>query len=232
MLGPRPERVGRALSMRSGNCFLTACAAALRRVLAVALLAAASLAFAGAAQAQFMVTNNNDSGTGSLRAAITAADAAGGTNTIVFATGYTSGSTITLASELPVITSNVTINGNGFNPVISGGAVVRPFIIGDAGQNTSGSGTDSNTYAVTLQNLTVTGGKAQGGSGLDGGGGGAGLGGAVLVTSNGALTLTNVNLTSNQANGGGGGERSPAVLPAAAVAWGATAAPCAREESA
>ena len=49
-------------------------AAALRRVLAAVLLAGASLAFATAAQAQFTVTNSNDSGAGRLRAAITAAN--------------------------------------------------------------------------------------------------------------------------------------------------------------
>src|ERR1700760_1488086 len=114
--------------MRTGNSVLTVCAAALRRVLAAALLVGASLAFATAAQAQFTVTNSNDSGAGSLRAAITAANAAGGTSTITFSTGYTAGSTITLGSELPVIAANVTINGNGFNPVVSGGTTVRPFI--------------------------------------------------------------------------------------------------------
>ena len=190
--------------MRSRSGVLTVYAAAMRRWLAAGLLAAACLAFASPAQAQFTVTNNADSGAGSLRAAITAANAAGGTPTITFSTGYTPGASITLSSELPFITSNVTINGNGLNPVINGNSF-RPFLIGDAGQTASPSVADPNTYVVTLQNLSVTGGKAQGGNGVDGGGGGAGLGGAVLVTSNGALTLTNVSLTGNQAKGGAGG---------------------------
>jgi autotransporter-associated beta strand protein len=196
--------VGPVQWMRDGNGVLMLCAAAARRWLTAALLAGASLAFANAAQAQYTVINNNDSGAGSLRQAIADANTAGGTSTITFSTGYTSGATILLSSELPTITTNVTINGNGFNPIISGNTAYRPFLIGDAGQNTSGSGTDSHTYAVTLQNLSVTAGTAQGGNGADGGGGGAGLGGAVLVTSNGALTLSNVSLTSNQAKGGAG----------------------------
>jgi hypothetical protein len=116
--------------MRTGNGVLTGCAAVLRRVLVAALLAGASLALATTAQAQFTVTNSNDSGAGSLRAAITAADAAGGTSTITFSTGYTAGSTITLSSELPVITANVTINGNGLNPTISGGRRLSLAMLG------------------------------------------------------------------------------------------------------
>ena len=111
----------------------------MRRLIGVVLAASGLFAMTNAAQAQFTVTNNNDSGAGSLRAAITAANGAGGTSTITFSTGYTSGATIVLSSELPTITSNVTINGNGLNPVISGGSTYRPFLIGDAGQNTSGT---------------------------------------------------------------------------------------------
>jgi hypothetical protein len=154
-------------------CFRAAC---------VALLGA-SLAFVSQARAQtYTVTNDNDSGAGSLRQAITSADAYSAANPGAATTiTFTVGGTITLASELPVITSNVTINGNGFNPTVSGNNTYRPFFVGDAGQNPTTSVSDSNTYAVTIQNLTVTGGKAQGGSGIDGGGGGAGLGGGVRV---------------------------------------------------
>ena len=174
------------------------CAAAL---LASTALAGASLAFSGDARAtDFLVTSTADSGAGSLRDAISQSNTAGGTNNIIFNTG----GTITLASELPVISSNVTINGNGNSPTISGNNTYRPFLIGDAGQKTDGSGADANTYAVTLQNLSVTQGKAQGGAGVDGGGGGGGLGGAVFVSSNGALTLTNVTLSNSVAHGGNG----------------------------
>lgn len=141
--------------------------------------------------ATLFVTTTADAGAGSLRAALTSA---GNGDTIVFQTG----GTITLASELPVITKNLTIDGNGNNPVISGAGTYRPFFIGDAG--TTGS-----TYSVTIANLSIANAAAQGGSGIDGGGGGAGLGGAVFVSSNGALTLSNVSLSNNHASGGAGG---------------------------
>lgn len=61
----------------------------------------------------FTVTTNADAGPGSLRAAITAASAAGGTNSIVFNIADLSqaGRTITLASALPPLPSNLTIDG-------------------------------------------------------------------------------------------------------------------------
>ena len=68
-------------------------------------------------------------------------------STFTFSIGYTSGATIALSGELPTITANVTTNGNGLNPVISGSSTYRPFMIADAGQNTSGSGMDSHTDA-------------------------------------------------------------------------------------
>ena len=61
----------------------------------------------------FTVTTNADSGPGSLRDAITQAVANGSTNTIVFniADQSRSGRTITLASALPALPSNLTIDG-------------------------------------------------------------------------------------------------------------------------
>ena len=140
-----------------------------------------------AGAATLFVTSMADGGPGSLRTAIN--NASNG-DTIQFQVG----GTITLASELPVITKNLTIDGNGNNPTISGAGTYRPFFIGDAG--TTGA-----TYAVTLKNLTIANAVAQGGSGL-GAGAGAGLGGAVFVSSNGALTLSNLAVSNTQANGG------------------------------
>lgn len=58
------------------------------------------------------VTNTNDSGAGSLRAAINSANSNGGFNIITFAIGTGCGPhTITLQSQLPAITSDVLING-------------------------------------------------------------------------------------------------------------------------
>jgi gliding motility-associated-like protein len=63
--------------------------------------------------ATFTVTSNADSGPGTLRDAITQAAANGSTNTIVFAIADQSraGRTITLASALPNLPSNLTIDG-------------------------------------------------------------------------------------------------------------------------
>jgi gliding motility-associated-like protein len=63
--------------------------------------------------ATIVVTSNADSGPGSLRDAITQAIANGGTNTITFniADQSRAGRTITLASALPQLPSNLTIDG-------------------------------------------------------------------------------------------------------------------------
>lgn len=163
-------------------------AARRREVLAGIAVTAMTLGLPGAARAAtLVVTSTADSGAGSLRTAIASATSG---DTILF---QVSG-TITLLSELPVITKNITIDGNGNNPTISGAGTYRPFFIGDAG--TTGS-----TYSVTLKNLTIADAVAQGGRGL-GSGAGAGLGGAVFVSSNGALTLSNVAVSNTQAKGG------------------------------
>jgi hypothetical protein len=62
--------------------------------------------------ANFLVSSNADSGTGTLRAAISALNSTGGSsNTITFSLGSTA-HTITLASQLPAITKQVDIEGN------------------------------------------------------------------------------------------------------------------------
>ncbi len=163
-------------------------AARRREVLAGIAVTAMTLGLPGAARAAtLVVTSTADSGAGSLRGAIASATSG---DTILF---QVSG-TITLLSELPVITKNITIDGNGNNPTISGAGTYRPFFIGDAG--TTGA-----TYSVTLKSLTIANAVAQGGAGL-GSGAGAGLGGAVFVSSNGALTLSNVAVSNTQAKGG------------------------------
>ena len=58
--------------------------------------------------ATYTISNTNDSGTGSLRAAITTANGVGGAN-VIDATGVTG--TIILESALPYINSSIIING-------------------------------------------------------------------------------------------------------------------------
>jgi predicted outer membrane repeat protein len=156
----------------------------------------------------FTVSNLSDSGTGSLRQAITSAESAGGSQTINFASGLTG--TIALGSALPGLTGNLTIDGPGAS-VITVKGVENSTVF------TIGSG-----QTVLLENLTVTGGSS---FSLDGGGV-ANNGGNVtlqadVITGNvaqygggvfnsGTLTITGTTISDNNANGflamsGGGG---------------------------
>lgn len=78
--------------------------------------------------ATFSVTTTADSGSGSLRQAITDANAAAGADTITFAGGVTG--TITLASDLPEIADDLTVTGPGqLVLTIDGAGLYRPFWI-------------------------------------------------------------------------------------------------------
>jgi hypothetical protein len=99
----------------------------------------------------FTVTNLLDSGPGSLRAAITAANTTAGADVIRFAGGLKG--TIPLASELS-ITGDLTINGPNANQLtVSGGNATRVFHV-------SGSAThlamDSLTIAAELATFKVS----------------------------------------------------------------------------
>jgi hypothetical protein len=86
------------------------------------------------------VTDNNANGSGSLAAAITAANTAGGTNTITFDAGLMP---ITLTgAPLPAISSNLSIDGSG-SPVITNTGTGGVFLV------TAGN--------VTFENITVDG---------------------------------------------------------------------------
>jgi hypothetical protein len=85
----------------------------------------------------FTVTNLLDSGAGSLRAAITQADATPGNNTINFSvTG-----TITLESALPSVTGNIAIQGPGAQLLTvqrdpASTSAFRIFTVDDGGSST------------------------------------------------------------------------------------------------
>ena len=151
----------------------------------------------------FMVSNLSDTGTGSLRAAITTA---GNGDIIDFAHGLHG--TITLASDLP-ISHSVTINGPGANKLsVSGNDANRVFDI-------------SGSASVSIGGLTITDGQASVGGGilLEGSAGlslsdctltdnvalgnaaGGGFGGAIEDTSSGGLTVTNSTFDANEAIG-------------------------------
>jgi hypothetical protein len=95
--------------------------------------------------AVFTVTNTNDSGPGSLRAAIEAANANAGADEIVFADGV--GDSITLSSTLSKVTdpAGLTIDGGG-DVTVSGNDAVKVFVVGQGAR-------------LVLRNLTVSGGS-------------------------------------------------------------------------
>lgn len=162
------------------------------------LVTAVSLGLTASARAATQtVTNLNDSGTGSLRTAITAA-ASG--DTVVFQSGLNG--TITLASVLPTISKNLTIQGPGASIItVSGANLYRVFNIGSVVVNVSG---------ITIANGSVASGN---GAGISSSSGGTltisnsvitgnttpNSGGAIAFT--GSLTITNSVISGNHATG-------------------------------
>lgn len=124
---------------------------------------------------------------------------------------------------LPAIINQVTIQSavSGGQAVIQRSSSVPPFRFFDvagtgpngvipARYQTPSDVTNQTTTAVpggaslTLDNIELEGGLAQGGNGADCGGGGAGLGGAIFAH-RGTVTLVDSTLNGNLAQGGSGG---------------------------
>ena len=147
-------------------------------ILSGALLAASD----PAAAATFTVTNTNDSGPGSLRQAMIDANAAAGADVIVFAVAPPA--TISLLSVLPTITEALTISGPG-----AANLTVRR----DAGAPAFGIFTilGGGAVVVTLTGVTLTGGSAGTGGGVD----------AFGVPT---VTVADAVITGNAASDGGG----------------------------
>ncbi|WP_089725263.1 choice-of-anchor Q domain-containing protein [Candidatus Thiosymbion oneisti] len=174
------------------DCIRVSRLRAVALALAVALLAMG----AGAAQAQdFTVTNANDNGTGSLREAVTQANAAGtGPHRITFAAGVTG--PIVLTGDQIDITQALTITGPTTGLTIDGNQASRTGRIFGVTER----------VAVTLEQLTLTNAKTTAiGSGFDcaktTGGGGA-------ICAEGDLTLGNSTVSGSHTersgtNGGG-----------------------------
>jgi len=138
----------------------------------IEILTLAGPAASVAQAASYVVNNLNDSGTGSLRQAILDANAAAGADTITF---NVSG-TILLLSSLPDITDTAGLTIDGQKSItLSGNNAVRVMIVN------SGA-------ALTLRNLTITGGN---GNFFNGGG----------IFNAGTLTVTNSTFSGNRAAG-------------------------------
>ncbi len=126
------------------------------------------------------VTNTNDAGGGSLRAAIaTAASNGPSVDEIVFSAVFNTPRTITLTTGELFIGSNVNVLGPGANLLsVSGNNASRVFQVGPGA-------------TVTLSGMTITGGNTGG----DGGG----------IYNDGTLTVSQVNIIGNRSAFNGGG---------------------------
>ncbi|HXD87583.1 MAG TPA: choice-of-anchor Q domain-containing protein, partial [Urbifossiella sp.] len=149
------------------------------------------------AQNDFVVTNTNDSGEGSLRQAILNAEQLPNPQPVTFLPAL-AGQTISLftseSSDLGNsafdITGTVVIDGSG--EVLANGSEAssfRFFFVEGEGD-------------LTLENLELKGGTARGADGTGGSGGNAGFGGAIF--NQGTLTIRNSTLDGNEASGGSG----------------------------
>ncbi|MCC5656513.1 DUF4347 domain-containing protein [Nostoc sp. XA010] len=128
----------------------------------------------------FVVTNTNDSGSGSLRQAILNANATVGADTITFAGVFTDATPdiITLTSGKLTITNDINILGTGAsNLIVSGNNSSGVFEI-------SGSGTDANIDDLKIANANDP------------------LG-SILLNSNTSLSLTNSTISDNRGEVGG-----------------------------
>ena len=140
------------------------------------LIAAITLALGGSAQAATLtVTNTNDAGLGSLRQAVSNANASAGADTIVFDNTLIN-STITLATGEIQVTDDLTVTGP-----VAGDASSMTL---DGNNNSRLFHVTDNSIALTLSNLTLTRGY---GYGI---GGGAAISGG-LLTLNDALVNDN-----------------------------------------
>ncbi|MFN8445070.1 MAG: choice-of-anchor Q domain-containing protein [Caldilineaceae bacterium] len=142
-----------------------------------------------------LVTNLNDSGTGSLRQVISSATAG---STIKFAAGLANG-TIRLASIFS-INKNLVIDGEALNITISGDT--NNDGTGDVRLLLVSSGT------VTIKNLTLTKGNA-----------GTSNGGMAIVLPGANLTLEQVIVTQNRASNSGGAIENGGTLTVRNSQW-------------
>ncbi|MGH6683187.1 MAG: choice-of-anchor Q domain-containing protein, partial [Pseudolabrys sp.] len=171
----------------------------------------------------FIVTNTNDSGTGSLRAALASAATAGGGNITFDAGAFGSGATITLQSSL-TIPDNTTITGL----TSGGGASLQNLVTVDGGSSGHFSifTVNSGTTGAAISNLVIAHGSGLvaapnvfGGGIINSGTltvtnstfsantlGAAGLGGAIYNDVTGTLTIAGSTFSGNSVgpNGIGG----------------------------
>ncbi|HEX4021133.1 MAG TPA: choice-of-anchor Q domain-containing protein [Acidobacteriaceae bacterium] len=180
----------------------------------------------GAVQTNYLtVTNLNDSGSGSLRNAMTTANS-DGSGDIDFQSGLTG--TITLASALPDITGNLNIAGPGANQItVSGNNAVDGFTM-DSGANVAMTGLTvanssgskagiTNSGTLTISNCAVSNNYSiQSGGGIQNlgtltvfgstlNGNSANLHAGGIYSNGNVLIVTNSTFFGNSAGGGAAG---------------------------
>ena len=142
----------------------------------------------------YVVTTDADSGAGSLRNALAAAQ----TGDVIEFSGSLDNSTITLQSSL-TIADGVTIDGGGDKITISGDDKYTDFIVSNFGAG----------GPATLEGLTIADGDGVGSNGAaafqnDPGGNGGDAAGGVMLSS-GSLNLVDDAFNNDTATGGAGG---------------------------
>ena len=156
------------------------------RLAILGALGTITLGAAGAHAATFNVANKNDSGDGSLRAAITQANAAAGADTITFAAGV--GTPILLKSALPTLSGALSINGPGVTKLTVARDSTTQFRIFTTAEGST----------VTIAGLNIVGGDVSALEGDDA----EGVGGNIL--NNGTLTIRECIVFRGKASSGGG----------------------------
>ena len=173
-------------------------------------------------QATYVVTNTDDNGVGSLRAAIDSANGQAGADTITF---NVSGA-INLTSTLPYISDDVTIDGSGQSITLDGSSSNGALVVLSVAKVTVNALTIVNSIGsgiLSQGGLTVTNSTFNGNSGWSYNGGGINnnLGGTLIVMNStfsnnsaywgggidngGTLIVTNSTFSGNSAGNSGGG---------------------------
>ena len=142
--------------------------------------------------ATFTVANKNDSGDGSLRAAIASANAAAGADTITFGAGI--GSPILLKSALPTLSGALTINGPGVKNLTVARDATAQFRIFTTAMGST----------VTIAGLNIVGGDVSGLGGDDPDENSINSLGGNILNNGGTLTIRECIVFRGKAINGGG----------------------------
>lgn len=157
------------------------------------LLTALALPMTCASAAEWIVNSADDTGAnGTLRWALAQAQSGD-----VINIELSPSSPINLTSDLPAINHSISINSPNNAQTIDGGSQYRIFA--------------TNLASLSVNNINIVNGLAQGGAGAPsefflsgGGGGGLGAGGGVFVDIAQTVTLSNTSISNSKAVGGGG----------------------------